>query len=140
LLDGLLACTYWGIARGTSPMQIFQSVSAGLLGREAYSGGPPTAWLGVGLHLFIAVMMAAAYGLAAQQWPELTRAAPRGSPAWPGLVLRGDAPGGAAAVARVAAAGDVAVAPGRCRQPPVPRRPADRVVERAGCSRRAPRA
>lgn len=76
LLDGLLACTYWGIARGTSPMQIFQSVSAGLLGREAYSGGPPTAWLGVGLHLFIAGLMAAAYGLAAQQWPELARRPP----------------------------------------------------------------
>jgi uncharacterized membrane protein YagU involved in acid resistance len=73
LLDGLLACVYWGVARGTTPMEIFQSVSAGLLGRAAFDGGPPTAWLGVALHLFIACMMALAYGLLARQWPGLLR-------------------------------------------------------------------
>jgi len=73
LLDGLLACTYWGVSRGISPVQIFQGISAGLLGREAHSGGVPVAWLGLVLHLFIAGLMATAYGLAAQQWPELLR-------------------------------------------------------------------
>jgi hypothetical protein len=71
LLDATLACTYWGIARGSTPMAIFQSVSAGVLGREAFSGGPSTAWLGVVLHLFIASCMALAYGLAATRWPAL---------------------------------------------------------------------
>ena len=77
LLDATLACTYWGIARGSTPMAIFQSVSAGLLGREAFSGGPPTAWLGVVLHLFIASCMALAYGLITLRWPALLR-----PPAW----------------------------------------------------------
>jgi hypothetical protein len=73
LLDATLACTYWGIARGSTPMAIFQSVSAGLLGREAFHGGPPTAWLGVALHLFIAGCMALAFGFAALRWPALLK-------------------------------------------------------------------
>jgi uncharacterized membrane protein YagU involved in acid resistance len=73
LLDATLACTYWGVARGSTPMAIFQSVSAGLLGREAFNGGPPTAWLGVVLHLFIAGCMALAYGVTALRWPALMK-------------------------------------------------------------------
>jgi hypothetical protein len=89
LLDATLACTYWGIARGSTPMAIFQSVSAGLLGREAFNGGPPTAWLGVLLHLFIASCMALTYGFAALRWPALLQ-----PPVWAsglayGLVLYG---------------------------------------------------
>ena len=77
LLDGLLACTFWGIYSGATPVRIFQSVSAGVLGREAFNGGVPTALLGLVLHLFIAASMAAAYGFVAQRWTWLLQ-----QPAW----------------------------------------------------------
>jgi hypothetical protein len=77
LLDAALACTYWGIARGSTPTAIFQNISAGLLGREAFSGGLPTAWLGVLLHVVIAGSMAVAYGFAGLRWPALLQ-----TPVW----------------------------------------------------------
>ena len=89
LLDATLACTYWGIARGSTPMAIFQSVSAGVLGREAFNGGPPTAWLGVVLHMFIASCMAMAYGFTALRWPALLQAPVWASGLAYGLVLYG---------------------------------------------------
>lgn len=89
LLDAALACTYWGIARGSTPMAIFQSISAGLLGREAFGGGPPTAALGVVLHLFIAGCMALAYGLVALRWPALLQPRAWASGIAYGLVLYG---------------------------------------------------
>jgi hypothetical protein len=89
LLDGLLACTFWGVYSGATPVRIFQSVSAGLLGRDAFNGGVPTALLGLVLHIFIAGSMATAYGLVAREWPMLL-----GWPVWLsglvyGLILYG---------------------------------------------------
>jgi hypothetical protein len=72
--DGLLACIFWGVARGASPERVFQSVASGLLGREAaIAGGLATAILGVVLHTFIAVGMAATFVLVAQRVPMLLR-------------------------------------------------------------------
>jgi hypothetical protein len=71
VLDGILACTFWALYSGATPVRIFQSISAGLLGRAAFEGGLPTALLGLVLHIFIACSMAAAYGLVAQKWTAL---------------------------------------------------------------------
>ena len=58
--DILYAITVWGI-RGVPPMRILQSIAAGLLGRDAFNGGIPTALLGLVAHFSIAIGMAALY-------------------------------------------------------------------------------
>jgi hypothetical protein len=52
---------------------IYQSVAAGLLGRDAYRGGLATAALGFGLHFFIATTAAAVYVGASRRLPLLVR-------------------------------------------------------------------
>ncbi len=44
-----------------SPVRIYQSVAAGLLGRDSFQGGLATAALGMLLHFFIATTAAAVY-------------------------------------------------------------------------------
>ena len=77
LLSGALDITYawvfWWLKRGLSPARIFQSVAAGLLGRASFQGGARTAALGLALHFFIALSMAAAYYFVARRWPLLWR-------------------------------------------------------------------
>ena len=73
LLDISFACTYWAIARDVPAQRIFQSVASGVLGRDAYAGGWGTAALGLGLHLFMTLAMAAAYYVASRQVPALWR-------------------------------------------------------------------
>ena len=53
--------------RGVPPIRILQSVASGLLGPDAYSGGWPTAGLGLGLHFLIACTAAAVYVLASRR-------------------------------------------------------------------------
>jgi hypothetical protein len=72
-LDITYAWVYWALKAGVSPVRIFQSVAAGLLGEASFRGGTATAALGLALHLSIAVTMAAAYHVAARQWPVLVR-------------------------------------------------------------------
>jgi hypothetical protein len=72
-LDGLFASLWWLISRGISPVRVFQSVAAGLLGPESFQGGLKTACLGLGLHFFIATMMTLAYLVASQKLPSLIR-------------------------------------------------------------------
>ena len=70
-LDIAWAILYWGIMRGTSPLRIFQSVAAGLLGPASFRGGIGTVILGAALHYFISLMIVLVYWLAARAWPEL---------------------------------------------------------------------
>jgi len=70
LVAGALDITYafiiWGL-RGVSPIRIGQSVAAGLLGREtAVGGGAATGLFGLGVHFFLAIIMAAIYYAAAR--------------------------------------------------------------------------
>jgi hypothetical protein len=44
-----------------TPLQVFQSVAVGLLGREAYQGGPPTAALGAAMHCSVALTWTCVY-------------------------------------------------------------------------------
>jgi hypothetical protein len=70
-LDITYACLFWRIKAGLPASRIFQSVAAGLLGTASFKGGTATAWLGLGLHFFIAGCMALGYYLAARRWPAL---------------------------------------------------------------------
>ena len=56
ILDIADAIIFWGFRAGLTPIRIFQSVAAGLLGRDAAaSGGLATALLGALLHFSIAL-------------------------------------------------------------------------------------
>jgi hypothetical protein len=72
-LDMSYACIFWAIKAGVTPLRIFQSVAAGLLGKASFDGGAATAALGLSLHYFIATTMALAYYLVAKRWALLTR-------------------------------------------------------------------
>ncbi len=75
-LDITYACAFWAIKAGVPARRILQSVAAGLLGRDAaVAGGIATAALGLALHFFIALTMAAVYFLVARRWPLLWRRA-----------------------------------------------------------------
>ncbi len=66
VLDILDALIFFGL-RGVAPVRILQSIASGLLGREAYQGGLPTAALGMLLHFFIAFVVVAVYYLAGRR-------------------------------------------------------------------------
>jgi len=72
LLDILEPIIFYGL-RGTPPIRIFQSVASGLLGRQAYAVGLPTALLGAALHFFIASVVVVVYWLASRRLPLLTQ-------------------------------------------------------------------
>jgi hypothetical protein len=74
-LDILDAIVMAYAMRGTAPGRVLQSVASGLIGRDAYAGGATTAWLGLGLHFFIATTAAAVYVLASARLPLLRRRA-----------------------------------------------------------------
>jgi len=69
-LDILYAFFFYG-ARGVRPAVILQSIASGLLGRQAYRGGILTAALGLVLHFFIALTIAAVYYAASRRWATL---------------------------------------------------------------------
>jgi hypothetical protein len=71
-LDITFATGFWSL-RGVAPERIAQSVAAGLLGRDAFSGGATTVALGLFLHYLIAIAMALAYAWAARDVPLLRR-------------------------------------------------------------------
>lgn len=72
VLDIVYAIIFWHL-RGAAPIRVFQGVAAGLLGRDAFEGGPPTAVLGGLLHLFNALVIVAIYVLASRRLPPLAR-------------------------------------------------------------------
>jgi hypothetical protein len=74
VIDIAFACTFWAITAGVRPIRIFQSVAAGLIGRPAaVAGGVQTAALGLALHFFIALTVAAVYFTAARHAEALWR-------------------------------------------------------------------
>jgi hypothetical protein len=60
VLDLADALVFFGL-RGAQPIRILQSIAAGTLGREAFTGGAATAALGVGLHFTVAAIIVAVY-------------------------------------------------------------------------------
>ncbi len=74
ILDLLFAFTFYGLIMGAKPLRIFQSVAAGLLGREAaYDGGIRTFLLGILLHFVVATCIATVYYLATLILPFVIR-------------------------------------------------------------------
>jgi len=64
ILDIVYAFVMVGL-RGGTPIEVLQSIASGLLGPQAFHGGVPTAVLGLALHLFITIVAATIYFLAA---------------------------------------------------------------------------
>jgi hypothetical protein len=73
LLDILDPIIFFYLRNGIAPIRIPQSIASGLLGRTAFSGGMNTALLGLALHLFIALVWATGFVLAARMLPFLTQ-------------------------------------------------------------------
>ncbi len=74
VLDGLDAAIYFPLRYPTTPEKVFQSISAGLLGRQAASqGGWKTAVLGLLLHCVVAFGVATAFYFASRVAPFLYR-------------------------------------------------------------------
>jgi len=73
-LDIAYACIHYGLVYGVQPQRIFQSVAAGLLGREAATGGGwNTAMLGLGAHFVLTTIMAAFFVAWTRMVPDLNK-------------------------------------------------------------------
>ena len=74
LLDGLDACLFWYLRAGSTPAQIFRSVAAGFVGRDAaLAGGAALSLLGLSVHLLVAFCVASTFALASRRLPGLVR-------------------------------------------------------------------
>src|SRR5262249_45829879 len=72
MFDISYAILFWSIRSGVKPIRVFQSVAAGLIGRQAaLAGGIETAILGGFLHFFIATAVVVVYWLASRWIPML---------------------------------------------------------------------
>lgn len=72
-LDITYACAVSYLRAGTSPERVLHYIASGILGAAAYSGGIPTAALGLFLHFFIAFTAAMLYAVASVRLPFLAR-------------------------------------------------------------------
>ena len=73
VLDGLEPVIFTTV-RGGSGLRVFQTIAAGLIGRDAaLAGGAPTVALGMALHLFIASAVVTVYWLASGKMSALRR-------------------------------------------------------------------
>ena len=71
-LDALDAIVVFG-ARGTPPIRVFQGIAAGALGRASFQGGARSALLGLAVHFFIGLSIAATYFVLSRMMPVLLR-------------------------------------------------------------------
>jgi uncharacterized membrane protein YagU involved in acid resistance len=72
-LDLVYACSIWAWLRDVPPVRVLQFIASGALGDAAFVGGYATALLGVGLHYFIATIMALTYYLVSRRHRALVR-------------------------------------------------------------------
>src|SRR4026209_2597583 len=74
LFDLIFAFTFYGLILGVPLLRIFQTVAAGVLGRQtAYAGGVRSFLLGIVLHFMVATCIATVYFLATLVLPVLLR-------------------------------------------------------------------
>jgi hypothetical protein len=66
-LDLTAACVLSWLRAGVKPVRVMQSISSGLMGSAAYSGGAKTAALGVVLHFLIATTATAVFYAASRR-------------------------------------------------------------------------
>jgi len=69
-LDITYAILFWSF-RGVAPTRVFQSVAAGVLGRNSFNLGMKSALLGAALHYFIAFSIVIVYYVASKWIPLL---------------------------------------------------------------------
>lgn len=63
-----IACTLTlNRLKGIGPVRLLQGIASGILGPKSFEGGRGTAVLGLGIHFFIAVVVAAAYYAASRK-------------------------------------------------------------------------
>lgn len=73
-LDITYACAHYGLVYDIPPTRIFQSVAAGVYGRdEARAGGMTTASVGLALHFMMTILMAAFFVAWTRMVPALNR-------------------------------------------------------------------
>jgi hypothetical protein len=73
-LDITYACVHYGLVYDIPPTRIFQSVAAGVFGRdEARAGGLTTAGIGLALHMLLTTIMAAFFVAWTRMVPDLNR-------------------------------------------------------------------
>lgn len=73
-LDGLDACLFWYFRVGSTPERIFQSVAAGLVGKDAaLAGGARIALLGLAVHILVAFSAVTVFVLASRRLRDLVR-------------------------------------------------------------------
>ena len=70
-IDITYAIVYSYLRARVAPMTLLQYVASGLVGPDAFKGGPPLAALGLALHFFIAISAAAVYVTASRLLPVL---------------------------------------------------------------------
>ncbi|MEP6634077.1 MAG: hypothetical protein ABJA62_07695 [Luteimonas sp.] len=69
--DTAFASTLWFGWDLPGLIKLFQTIAVGVLGKTSYDGGTNAAWLGAGLHLFMATMFVVIYTLVARRSPKL---------------------------------------------------------------------
>ena len=71
--DMIFATTLWFGWTVPGLVRLFQTIAVGVLGKASYDGGVAAAWLGAGLHLFMATLFVVVYTLASRRVPALLR-------------------------------------------------------------------
>jgi uncharacterized membrane protein YagU involved in acid resistance len=71
--DMVFATSLWFGWSVPGLVKLFQTIAVGVLGKASYDGGVQAAWLGAGLHLFMATMFVLVYTLVAHRMPQLLR-------------------------------------------------------------------
>lgn len=66
-LDIADALLFFGLRSHVPPTRLLQNIASGLLGKPAFTGGTPTAILGLAIHYFIAAVWVVIFILAAQR-------------------------------------------------------------------------
>ena len=69
--DFIFATTLWFGWTLPGFIRLFQTIAVGVLGQASYDGGAAAAWLGAGLHLFMATMFVVVYVFAGRRVPSL---------------------------------------------------------------------
>jgi hypothetical protein len=69
--DTIFASTLWFGWSVQGLVKLFQTIAVGVLGKASHDGGVAAAWLGAGLHLFMATMFVLVYALVARRMPQL---------------------------------------------------------------------
>jgi uncharacterized membrane protein YagU involved in acid resistance len=66
-IDLTFACTFHGLVNGVAPIRILQAIASGLLGRDAFEMGYPSAAIGFAAHFLILIVAAGMFYAASRR-------------------------------------------------------------------------